>query len=78
MLTSTCTFSLIWLLIWFPVLGAAAVTGCQALARLLRRTSGPFRTIVHRRRLAAIADVDNRPRVLRAAQWESPSLDAAA
>ena len=75
------TFSLIWLFIslpCFPVLVAAAVYGCKALARLLLRTSGPFRTIVHRRRLAAVADVDNRPRVLRAAQWESPSLDAAA
>jgi hypothetical protein len=78
MLSTAWTFSLIWLFIFFPVLVAAASTGCQALARLLRRTSGPFRTIVHRRRLAAVADVDNRPRVLRAAQWESPSLDAAA
>jgi len=60
------------------MLAAAAVSGCQALARLLLRTSGPFRTIVHRRRLAAVAEMDSRPRVLRAAQWESPSLDAAA
>jgi hypothetical protein len=78
MLTSTWTFSLIWLAIFFPVLVAAASSGCQALARLLHRTSEPFRTIVHRRRLAAVADVDNRPRVLRAAQWESLSFDAAA
>jgi hypothetical protein len=75
------TASLIWLFIslpCFPALIAATVSGCHALARLLLRTSGPFRTIVHRRRLAAVADVDNRPRVLRPAQWESPSLDAAA
>ena len=61
--TLVLTFSLIWLFIslpCFPVLVAAAVSGCKALARLLLRTSGPFRTIVHRRRLAAVADVDNR------------------
>ena len=75
------TYSLVWLLVnflWFPMAGAAAVDGGRALARLFGRTSGPFRTIVHRRRLAAVAAVDNRPRVLRAAQWESPSLEAAA
>ena len=43
--TLLLTFSLIWLFIslpCFPVLVAAAVSGCKALARLLLRTSGPF------------------------------------